>query len=182
MTDVQAGGQRRIDRVLAEDYLAGLDRLPLTEVRARRDEAEQEEVDLSYLRRLLQGRIDVVRAEQANRGEDGGSVVDRLAQILADDPRPDHGLGRHATLEPSRVAEHRRRVERLVADVDMDDVQARTDEEIGRALEAYAHEERSVSAARQAVQKVMDRCEAELTRRYRTGEAQVGDLLPEEGR
>ena len=49
-------GNRRIDRVLAEDYLEGLQGLPLAEVRALRADAEQEEVDLSYLRRLSSAR------------------------------------------------------------------------------------------------------------------------------
>ncbi|MDX6265942.1 MAG: hypothetical protein QOD70_682, partial [Frankiales bacterium] len=95
-------GSRRIDRVLADDYLAGLGDLPLAEVRARRDEAEQEEVDLSYIRRLIQGRMDIVRAE-LNRREGGaeGSLVDNLAHVLADEPRSGaRGLGRHATVEP----------------------------------------------------------------------------------
>ena len=38
----------------------------LAEATRRRD-AEQEETDLSYLRRLLQGRIDILRSEQARR-------------------------------------------------------------------------------------------------------------------
>ncbi len=59
------GGRRRIDRVLAEGFVDGLAILSLDEVRGRRRDAEQEEADLSYLRRLLQGRLDLVRAEQA---------------------------------------------------------------------------------------------------------------------
>ena len=50
-------GTRRIDRVLAEDYLLGLRTADLAEVRELRGEAEQEEVDLSFIRRMIQGRI-----------------------------------------------------------------------------------------------------------------------------
>ena len=86
------GGHRRIDRVLAEGYLDDLPNIPLDEVRALRGEAEQEETDLSYLRRLLQGRMDILRAELVNRlrkkhetGEDviTGADVQRLTDILA---------------------------------------------------------------------------------------------------
>jgi hypothetical protein len=35
-----------------------------------------------------------------------------------------------------------------------------------------------VSEKRRAVQKVMDACTAEITRRYREGEANAADLLP----
>ena len=72
MSEFMAGGRRRVDRVLAPDYLVGLSQLSLEEVRARRAEAEQEEVDLSYARRLLQGRVDILRAEQDYRATDGG--------------------------------------------------------------------------------------------------------------
>jgi hypothetical protein len=39
-------------------------------------------------------------------------------------------------------------------------------------------EEQEVSDKRRAVQTVMDACTAEVTRRYRDGDADVSDLLP----
>lgn len=175
-----ATGNRRIDRVLRKDYLAGLQSLSLADLRSRREEAEQEETDLSYFRRLLQGRIDIVRAELDRRSSDaGGELVDALPQILADDPRDEaRGLGRHSSAIPSRADAHRRRVEALVADVDLDDVRARSDEELRLALETYEAEERTQSDSRRAVQQVVDLCSAEIARRYRDGEAEVSDLLP----
>jgi hypothetical protein len=172
-------GNRRIDRVLAEDFLDGLGTASLAEVRGLRAEAEQEETDLSYLRRMVQGRIDIVRADLERRGGTGdGTVLDRLASILAEERRaPARGLGRHAVLEPSRADEHRRYVERLVADVDLTDVSSRSDDELRRALEALVGEEEKLSAKRREVQRVMDACSAEITRRYRDGEADVSSLL-----
>ena len=81
-------GHRRIDRVLSEGYLEGLSSLPLPEVRELRDQAEQEEADLSYLRRMLQGRVDIINAELARRrgdASDGASIIDQLPRILADE-------------------------------------------------------------------------------------------------
>jgi hypothetical protein len=172
-------GNRRIDRVLAEDFLSGLGDAPLDEVRTLRGEAEQEEVDLSYIRRMVQGRIDIVRAELDRRGgTDEQPLTERLASILADEPRaPARGLGRHTTLEPSRADQHRRYVERLVADVDLSDVSARSDDELRHALEVLAEEEEKISGKRREVQRVMDACSAEITRRYRDGEADVSSLL-----
>lgn len=176
-------GTRRIDRVLAEDYLAGLGQAPLNDVRELRDEAEQEEVDLSYIRRLIQGRMDIVRAE-LNRREGGsnagGSLIEGLAQTLADEPRgPARGLGRHTTIEPSRVDSHRRFVEALVADVDLTDTAARSSDELHHAMRVLSDEEQVLSAKRRQVQTVMDACSAEITRRYRDGEADVSTLLNE---
>lgn len=171
-------GNRRIDRVLAEDYLDGLASASLEEVRALRTEAEQEEVDLSYIRRMVQGRIDILRAELGRRAGAPGELVDRLASILAEDRRPPaRGLGRHSTLEPTRAAEHRRYVEQLVHDAELSDV-ARSEEELEQALETLVGEERKLSGKRREVQAVMDACSAEITRRYREGEADVSALLP----
>lgn len=50
------------------------------------DELEREENEVSYRRRLLQGRIDILRAERTARlkGKGVGDVdVDRLTDILA---------------------------------------------------------------------------------------------------
>jgi hypothetical protein len=174
-------GSRRIDRVLAEDYLVGLADLPLADVRTLRDDAEQEEVDLSYIRRLIQGRMDIVRAE-LNRREGGasGSLVDNLAQVLADEPRAGaRGMGRHATVEPSRVDSHRRYVEALVADVDLSDTSARSSDELHHAMRVLSDEEQVLSGKRRQVQQVMDACSAEITRRYKDGEADVSALLSE---
>lgn len=177
-------GNRRIDRVLSEGYLDGLTALPLTEVRELRNEAEQEEADLSYLRRLLQGRVDIIRAELARRrGELGESesIIDQLPQILADDRAPARGLGRHTVIEPSRVDEHRRLVERLVADSDLSALAGRTADQLEETLVRFGEHEREISEQRHKVQAVMDACAGEITRRYREGEADVSALLPSEG-
>jgi len=185
MTDVRPGGKRRIDRVLAPEYLADLGDLSMADLREHRAEAEQEEVDLSYLRRLLQGRMDILRAEIAVRAGGGGEdrVIDDLQHVLADDsPAAPFGLGRHSTVEPSRVDDHHRRVEKMTADVDLSDAGSQTDEQLGSALASFAVEERAVSAVRREVQRVMDLCGAEMARRYRDGEASVDALLAEEQR
>lgn len=175
-----ARGTRRIDRVLAEDFLDGIQAAPLDDVRALRAEAEQEEVDLSYLRRMVQGRLDVLSAERARRNGSGGNLVESLAAILADEPRtPARGLGRHSALEPSRVSSTRRHVEALLADVQLSDVGESDDGALQGALEVLAEEERLLSGKRKQVQTVMDACSAEITRRYRDGEADVATLLAE---
>jgi hypothetical protein len=176
---VITGGHRRIDRLLGEAH--DLSALDMDQLRQLRADAEQEETDASYVRRLLQGRIDIVEAERAGRrGEGSGDLVSNLARILADDnvPAGPRGLGRHSTLEPSRADEHRRHVEALVADVDLSDVAARTDDELAAAIAAYRDEEQRVSAVRKQLQTLMDACSAEVTRRYRQGEVDVTSILP----
>jgi hypothetical protein len=180
-TDSGAGtrGNRRIDRVLAADFLTGLPSQSIDDIRSLRADAEQEEADVSYVRRLLQGRIDIINAElERRRGDSGASLVDALPRILADDRGAPYGLGQHRTVEPSRVDQHRRRVEAMVANVDISNVTAHTDEELEQALDVLSAEERETSETRRRIQVVVDACAAEITRRYREGEAAVDDLLP----
>ncbi len=175
-----APGKRRLDRVLAEGYLDGLGTASLADVREMRTEAEQEEVDLSYVRRMLQGRVDVLRAELSRRKGATGDLVADLAKILAEEQRsPARGSGRHTVLEPSRVDSHRRHVESMLADVDLSDVSARSEEDLDTAIVELGDQEQMLSAQRREVQVVMDACSAEITRRYRDGEADVDALLAE---
>ena len=183
MIEVRPGGRRRIDRVLAPDYVRDLAQLDLAEVRGRRDDAAQEETDLSYLRRLLHARIDIVKAEQKRRREGGSSsVVERLAEILADKVvgNAPSGAGRHQPLEPSRAEAHRRHVEALVSDADLSDVTSLPDERLDLALRTYVAEEESVSQRRREVQKVVDALNDEIGARYKAGSASVDTLLAAE--
>lgn len=175
------GGRRRIDRLLAPGFLDGLSERPLHEVRSLRNDVAQEETDLSYLRRLLHARIDIVKAERHRRVEGGGPVVDKLASILSDPTRPaPAGAGRLQRLEPSRAEAHRRYVEALVADVDLSDVGSLPDEKLAAALATYEQVERSVSDRRREVQKVMDVVNAEIVARYRAQTSLVDTLLNDE--
>lgn len=186
-TQFHEGGRRAIDRVLAAGFADDLGELALDDLRERRQLAEQEEADLSYARRLLQGRMDLLRAEQEARAEadtvaagtrSDAELARDLATVLADAPRRDHGLGRHLTTEPSRVGEHRRAAEQAVDDVRASDPSSLDDAGIAHALSRLGELESSVSESRHRVQAVMDQLTTEVARRYREGEATVDDVLP----
>ncbi|HEV8426141.1 MAG TPA: aerial mycelium formation protein [Actinomycetes bacterium] len=176
--EVVPGGQRRIDRVLDPRFTDGVDQLGLPELRARREEAEAEEADVSYLRRLLQGRLDILRAELVRRstGGDVGGLLAGLPAILTDDA-PGTFSAVPRVQVPSRAGEHRRRVERLVSDETIARLPELDVEELTRAVEVLAREEEHVSGHRRTVQRVVDLLRGELARRYRDGTAQVSQLL-----
>lgn len=182
MEGVVAGGNRRIDKVLAEDYLANLSDLPMSDVRALRDEAGQEETDLSYLRRLLQGRIDIVGAEMTRRsGAEDRRLVEELPRILAEQSRtPARGLGRHQAVEPSNAGSTRR-LEEQIASIDVTDVGERDETSLQSLLDELQQTEARISERRRAVQDVFDAASAEITGRYRSGRADVAELLRSEG-
>ncbi|MFE5142755.1 hypothetical protein ACFRDV_34750 [Streptomyces fagopyri] len=205
-----------------------LPRLP--DLRTLRRDAQRDEADLSYVRRLLQGRIDILRAELARRGglraptgdagegpdagsgsgarASGGSsvsstyssaasapvsspaspavgrgaagepsVVDRLPEILTDAPARYRSSARHVTVGTPHGEEYRRLASDMLSEVELSDLEARTDEELVEAMGRLVRYEQQVSRRRQRLQRTADDCSAEIARRYRDGEAQVDDLL-----
>ncbi|MFD7482605.1 RsiG family protein [Streptomyces mirabilis] len=183
--------------------------LRLPELRTLRRDAQRDEADLSYVRRLLQGRIDILRAELARRGglrapsamsgaplvsglgtspglrpaggrgagSGGASVVDRLAEILTDAPARHRSSARHVTVGTPYGEEYRRLAADMLAEVELSDLEARTDDELGAGMGRLVRYEQQVSRRRQRLQRTADDCSAEIARRYRDGEAQVDDLL-----
>ncbi|MFG3000808.1 AmfC protein [Streptomyces sp. NPDC048340] len=151
--------------------------LGLPELRALRRDAQRDEADLSYVRRLLQGRIDILRAELARRTDPEAPVVDRLSEILADAPSSRSASARHVTLGTPHSEEYRLLAAEMLSDVELSDLAARTDEELYEAMGRLVRYEQQVSRRRQQLQRTVDECSAEITRRYREGEAQVDDLL-----
>src|SRR5690606_19399725 len=65
----------KLEQLTAPAYLAGLTDVPLERVRAMRAECQAVENALSYVRRLAQGRLDIVGAELERRRE-GGDPAD----------------------------------------------------------------------------------------------------------
>jgi hypothetical protein len=149
----------------------------LPELRRLRRDAQREEADLSYVRRLLQGRIDILRAELARRTAPGSPLLDLLPEILVDAPSRHRSSARHVTVGTPHREEYRALAEEMLAEVELSDLTARTDEELHGAMGRLVRYEQEVSGRRQALQRTADGCSAEVARRYRVGEAQVADLL-----
>ncbi|MFF8959342.1 ABC transporter substrate-binding protein [Streptomyces sp. NPDC014894] len=157
--------------------------LRLPELRTLRRDSQRDEADLSYVRRLLHGRIDILRAELARRTQPQAApvvdrlVVDRLSEILADAPSRHRASARHVTLSTPHGEEYRRLASDMLGDVELSDLTARTDEELHAGMGRLIRYEQQVSRRRQLLQRTADDCSAEIARRYREGEAQVDDLL-----
>ncbi len=171
MSTAQQGGHRRIDRISEASYLEGLEALPLEELRARRDECLAEREYLSLLRRLVQGRAEILQAELTSRASDAdaGPLVDRLATILAGDEQqgPSRGEAVRVGLPEEEMLLARRRVERLVADAGISDPSSMSDADLSAAVETLVAEEHQVSESRSLVIGVLDTFQDELKRRYK---------------
>jgi hypothetical protein len=172
-----------LETVLDPAYLGDLEARPLEEVRAMRADCQEVETGLSYLRRLVQGRLDIVGTELRRRADGGDptdltDLISRLPEILSDRGRAP-GLGRlpqtmaPAALDPSLEG----RLEGIVSAGDISalpEVDDDTLEAMAASLEQFEHE---VSGERKALFERIDALQAEITRRYKTGEASVETLL-----
>jgi RsiG-like len=162
---------RRIDKIQEPSFVEGLSAMDLDEVRSRRDDCLAEREYLSLLRRLLQGRAEILRAEAEGRatGEEA-PLVDRLVEILAEDedhPVTSRGEAVRIAVPEDEMLLARRRVERLASDAGISDPSVLSDEALGAAIDALVAEEQRVSQARQAVIGVLDVLQDELKRRYK---------------
>jgi len=173
---------QELDRILDPDYLGDVAARPLDEVRSMRAECQEVETALSYLRRLVQGRLDIVDLEIRRRAEGGetdlAALVAGLPEVLADRTRS-AGNGRLSQLlEPGEVdADLEAQLNEIVGGHGVESLPNVSDDELASLRGALEGFEREVSDHRRALFARIDTLQAELTRRYRTGEASVETLL-----
>lgn len=170
------------ERVTNSSYLGDVKGRSLDEVRALRNECQRLEATLSYLRRLVQGRLDIV-ADAAGRALTGQAVggsaelIARLPASMGDHlisptsgrltetmgPGPDPTIT--AELDAICDVDHLGRL----GTFDVSDLVVMRN----RLVEL----EREVSARRRLVFERLDALSGEIARRYRDGEVSVDTLL-----
>ncbi len=151
----------------------------LPQLRELRDGYQAIENGFSYARRIVQGRLDTVSVELERRAEHDPDtdLVHRLPTALAAHTRGP-GLPRPGQdLEPPAWADD------IVADLDrlltpsqVGHLMDLDDADLLGAAEEIAALERDLSASRHELHERIDRVQAEIVGRYRSG-ASVDDLL-----
>ena len=168
--------RRRIDQVLDEDFLSDIDEIEMDELRRRRQMAVDVEKELSYYRRLLHGRMDLLRFERRRRtGEEDRSLIESLAEILSDPSRGDGHDPRRTILDtdvPPMPETGRREVDAVLGDQVLTKLDSVDDDGLAAALEAVQAIEREISDKRHQVQQVADLLSAQIAERYRSGTAE----------
>lgn len=175
-----------LDRLLDADYLGDLQARPIEEVRTMRDECRRAEDGLSFVRRQAQGRLDIVAAELTRRNEgkgpsDAADIVDMLPEILG------HGVAatsgsianvRSTNLEPPDDAGRMIvELEGILHESSLLGLGQITDDELRQLVDRLTEYERIVSDRRRALHDRLDALQAEIVRRYKTGEVSVESLL-----
>lgn len=167
MTD----NRRRIDVVLEPEYLEGLEGLDLDEVRRRRDTAEDVEAQISYYRRLLHGRMDLIDFEMRRRsGQEERTLLEALPEILAtgmilgSEPTLKH----IETMPPLPSVTGRRLIDKIMDDGVLTSLPELTEEELNEALDRLRDVETQLSGQRRQLHQVIDKLQDEIVARYRS--------------
>jgi hypothetical protein len=178
-----AAAPSHLDRLLAADYLGDLAGLSLADLRSRRAECQRVEVSLSYVRRLVQGRLDIVHAEVERRtgGSSGdlAGLIENLPEILSGHVSGE-GPGRLPVFMTPDVEESAELGAELEAVAGADTLGRLTtmgDGEVSALADSLSELESRVSAQRRALHERIDVLQAELVHRYKSGEASVDHLL-----
>ena len=175
--------KRRLSEIVTDpDYVEGLTDKSVEEIKAMRDETCEVENELSFERRLCQARLDILSAELDHRaGRVSGDLISRLPQILADEARSESESGlpqRPPDFSMPKTSEMpRRRVEEIVGEGALARLTQMPEEEIRSSIEALAEHERNLSALRKKVHETLDLLQAEMVKRYSSGEADSSTLL-----
>ena len=181
MTDTK---RRRIDQIQDAGFLRGLRELPLDELRSRRAMCDDLDVELSYHRRMLHGRMDLLAFEMRRRaGEEQQTLLEALPRILSEGAYTSHsGLPTRAVpIEvPDIPSPGRRLVDRALQSDFLARLSAFSDDELRDTHAFLTDVEVEVSQQRKVVHAALDGLQEELTRRYREGLADPGGLLARE--
>jgi hypothetical protein len=175
--------RKDLDRILTSPYLDGIDDLSLEQIRAMRAECQQAENDLSYLRRMIQGNLDIVHTYINHTGDDEppdlAALVDELPSILSAGPGRPPGPEHLPLLLTPDIEESDLTAEldgvlgadqiATLGDLDVDELR-----DLAGRLEVM---ENRVSLERRALHLRIDTLQAELVARYKTGRASVDGLL-----
>jgi hypothetical protein len=169
--------RRRIDTVLEPEYLADIDDVGLDELRQRRESAEDVETQISYYRRLLHGRVDLLNFELRRRsGHEERTLLEALPEILAQGMvlGNEPNLRHLETMPPIPTTTGRRLIDKIMDDDVLTQLPELTVEELNEAIDRLQEVEAQLSVQRRQLHTVIDALQEEIIARYRSqqGEAQ----------
>ena len=174
--------RRLVERITDPDYVESLEEQSMAKLREMRSESSEGENELSFERRLCQARLDILKAELRRRetGEEQ-DLLARLPEILSSalgggsetpipQRAPDFSIPRSADVP-------RRRVEEIVGEQTLARLHEVDEAELNEIIESLNQHEQKISARRKRVHEVIDRIQAEIVRRYSSGEADPSEAL-----
>ncbi len=166
--------------LLPQAQLADLSTLETAELRELRARCEAAEEGVSYARRVLQGRLDILRARLGDLGEDQAEALrNALPAILADQGHVTDPLQARATRVrvPADAERYTAVVDAVLAEEDLDSLDQAVLADLDRVIERLGGVEQELSRRRRELFTRIDAVRAELVARYKDGRADVRELL-----
>lgn len=146
--------------------------LSLSDLRAQRSALQRQEDAVSFVRRLTQGRIDLVHDEERRRTTNTPAPSGTLTQRLANVFGQEHGGGSARPPRETDVpADHPLLVQldELCEEFSFENIQSLTDADISALRDALTMFEQSCSQQRHQMFEQIDALTAELVARLRDG-------------
>jgi hypothetical protein len=170
--------RRRLDMVLDGEFVEDLDSLSGSDLRERRQIAADIESELSFYRRLLHGRMDLLNFELARRrGEEKRSLIEALPQILGAGETAGGQTGRvRSEYVPELVGEGNRSIDTVLADDFLTRMPDMDVTELESTQGTLAEAEERISDRRRVAQDRFDKLQEKITGLYRD---QIDKLDPE---
>ncbi|MFM8508607.1 MAG: MoaD/ThiS family protein [Actinomycetota bacterium] len=158
-----------------------LSALTLDEVRAQRSDLQAQEDSVSFVRRLVQGRLDLARDEVRRRASGEApqrDVTDGITRVFA----TERGSGSNRPPRDTAVTTDHplsAELERLCESLGFGGLRDLDDAELEACVRELGNFESRVSAQRKELFARIDAMSAELVRRYRSATSSVDSLLDE---
>ena len=176
-----AASELDLERLFAPDYVRDLPQRSLDELRAMRAECDRAETAVSYLRRVAQGRLDIVQGTLARTGHaELSSIVEDLPSIIGGGPPRPAGPGRL----PSRMAPDVEEFEGLTGEIDavldaegIGELPTMGEPQLRAMAEELIAIEGRISQQRKMLHERIDAVQAEIVSRYKSGQASADGLL-----
>lgn len=184
-----------LEQLLAKDLLPDITAVPLSDLRDLRITCSAAEGDVSFVRRLAQGRLDIVghetrrRAGVADADPDVSALLFDIPDILIDGnggitaPAPAPAAGSPgsrpvAVHEPGVLAQSLLgELEKTVTAAQLGSLGDLDDDRLAGLVEDLGRFEVDLSTTRRRLHERIDAIQGEIARRYRDGEASIDSLL-----
>lgn len=167
--------------LLADDALDDIGSRPMAQLRSFRFDASRVEGDISLIRRIAQGRLDIIGHEVRRRAGDAdpGQLNDLLydlPEILADPGEAGAPSGRAVEINaPGEVAAAMgARLDAVISPRELSGVGELADDRLLAVFQRVEAMEEELSQLRRRLHDRIDAVQQEIGRRYRDGEASIG--------
>lgn len=166
----------RLNEVLAPEFISGLQSWSIDELRDKRKEAEDLESAISYARRLIQGKIDVCKAQSISKDNlIGDEPLDDIKEAITD-----HTFGATTRIAYNDISDGtliptNDEISNLLGfEIELLPESQDTVDAFVALLEAG---ETNLSEMRHRLHKIIDMLRAQIVSKYQSGQANVEEIL-----